>query len=163
MGEKRSWTKKSKYHIMDFYRFYRNNIEKKSIYDIPYKKYHEVLYRGNQLYTEALMQGKSIRPLVGLGEFQVFKYRQTEKRRVVDWAAWHKDGTYKFIENEHSSGYRFFVKWIKYRPLKNIRSYRFSMILYAKKKLAEAIFAGLDAPVHSQTPARRIKVNKEGK
>lgn len=144
------WKHKSKYHIMDFYKYYKRSIDRKTVYDVSLKTFHDVIYRANQLYTEALVSGKSIKPMPGLGEFQVYKYKQNPTKPVVDWGSYYRDGVYKMLSNEHTNGYRFFIKWVKYRRLHNIRCYKFSMILYAKRKLRDAIRAGLDAPVHDQ-------------
>ena len=151
------WGEKSKYSIKDFHRFYRSMIDRGTMYDINQKLYNEIICRSNQLYVDALMEGRAVRPLPGLGEFQVHKYKSSKSGKVVDWASYYNRGVYKLILNEHSDGFRFFVKWTKNRKLRNIRSYRFSLTTTSRKKLHAAVLDGLDAPVRNLKATRLSK------
>lgn len=160
-GKTWTWRRRQKYGFRDFHKFYRNTIEKGSIYDIDYKLYSKIMQEGNKLYLEALFRGKVIKPLPGLGEFQVYKYNVDPGKKVVDWGSWYRNGIYKYIDNDHSGGKRFFVKWIKCRTTKHMSGYRFTMIKYARGKLYEAIVNGLDAPIHNQKHKTRRRMIDE--
>ena len=121
-----------------------------SEYNIPYKTYSAIIQKGNELYFDALLAGKAICPMPGLGEFQIHKYKERSSRRRIDWGLWKREKVYALIDNSHTDGYQFFVKWTKYRGLKHIMVYRFYLIQSAKRKLYNAIMNGLDAPIHDQ-------------
>jgi hypothetical protein len=161
---------RSKYSYLEFYKFYLAQIERGTMYDMSRELYKKILDRGHELLFDELLKNKRVRFYPNLGDFEVVKYKPTIKYRLpVDWGHWQKTGgknggEIRYKLNQHSGGYRYFVRWQKPQTsLHNAVRYIFIMQDPFKKKLTHAIYDGLDAMVwqqHSRFPGGK-KAYKE--
>lgn len=147
---------RSKYGYIEYYKYYRSCIENGSIYDVDRKTYKKILDRGYEILFDELLKNKRIRFYPHLGDFEIVKYKPSRQHMSVNWSHWQmtggKDGgELTYNTNQHSGGYKFFVRWQKPRTqLHNAVHYMFYVQKSFKRKLTAAIFDGLDAMVFKQ-------------
>ena len=153
-----SWKFSNTLRLPDFYKYYVNSIEKKSIYHVKISTFGNIIRAGNAMYIDALFNGASIRPFAGLGVFQLVKYvpRKQTMGGNIDWAYYNKHKVIRKLSNDHCGGYRFLVEWIRARTNNSLKSFRIDLTDGTKNKLRDRIFNGGDAPLKRKR-TRRIK------
>ena len=120
---------KNPYTIPEVYKNYVENIDKNSMYDVPYNTYRAIITSYFKEVVEFLFEKcLPFRFPSNLGTFQIVKKRRSKSKnlssRYIDWVNTIKYGKVLYYTNEHSEGFRYFFMWIKDARLKNISKYK---------------------------------------
>jgi len=135
------------YTFKDFFVFYKNEVKNNELYNLEYKEYVEI---ASEFYKEMmdnilLKNGKLILPF-GMGDVSVVKAKMKLKNldyKALDWKTTNETGKCVYHLNEHSSGYKYFYQWDKYRSrVKKLLLYRFQLTRDNKRRLAKLIKSG---------------------
>lgn len=132
------------YTIPDFYKAYKDKIEKGSPYDVSYNTFRDVL----ELYYKGIRDiiiddGLPFKIPCNLGELQVVKKKINYNKMLpssIDWVNTLKYGKVIYHLNDHSDNYKYLFMWNRAgAKLKNISKYRFVPTRTNKRKLASYV------------------------
>lgn len=132
------------YTVPDFYKAYKDKVEKGSPYDVSYDTFRDALELYYKGISDILIEdGLPFKLPCNLGEFKVIKKKMNYsnlKPSGIDWVNTIKYGKVIYHLNEHSDGYRHYFMWNKARArLKNISKYKFEPTRTNKRKLASYV------------------------
>lgn len=132
------------YTIPSFYNSYLSNIEKNTIYDIPYNTYRKVVTEYFQhLRQELLYSSKEVRLPYRLGSIQVVKHRPKHydgRSLRIDYQETKKQNKLIYLVNEHSDFYKYRLYWKKYDVIiPNKTKYQLTLTRANKRELAQII------------------------
>ena len=145
MNEKIKTADKTKsYTIPSFYNAYMDDIEKDTVYDIPYTKYREIVTDYFQyLRDQFIEESKCVKLPYRLGTVQIVKHKPKyyDKRSLrIDYQASKQYNKMIFLTNEHSDFYKFRCFWSKQDMLvTNKTKYQLILTRANKRHLAQII------------------------
>lgn len=136
--------KTSSYTIPSFYNFYLDQIEKDTIYDIPYSTYRKVITDYfKYLRDEFIENAKCVKLPNRLGSIQIIKHKPKyyDKRSLrIDYQATKQLNKLVFLTNLHSDMFKYRCYWNKGDVLiKNKTKYQLVMTRANKRHLAQLI------------------------
>lgn len=132
------------YTIPSFYNAYIDDVEKNTVYDIPYSTYRQIIteyfqYLRNQLIEES----KCVKLPYRLGSVQIIKNKPKfyDKRSLrIDYQASKQYDKMIFLTNEHSDFYKYRCYWCKQDMIvPNKTKYQLTMTRANKRNLAQII------------------------
>lgn len=145
MNDKVKTANKTKsYTIPSFYNSYLDDIEKDTIYDIPYDLYRKVVTDYFQyLRDEMIENSKCVKLPYRLGTVQIIKHKPKfyDKRSLrIDYQASKQYNKMIFLTNEHSDFYKYRCYWCKQDMLvTNKTKYQLNLTRANKRNLAQII------------------------
>lgn len=136
--------KTNSYTITSFYNYYLDNIEKDTVYDIPYSVYRKIITEYFQyIRDEVIEKGKRVRMPNRMGTIQIVKKQPKfwDKRSLrLDYNETKKTGKLVYLLNEHSNFYKYRFHWDKTDILTHNKTwYQLVMTRSNKRHLAQLI------------------------
>ena len=136
--------KTNSYTIPTFYNYYLDEIEKDTIYDIPYTVYKDILIDFFKYLRSSLLEdSKCVKLPNRLGTIQIIKKRPKhydERSLRIDYQQTKKLNKKIFLTNEHSNYYKYRCHWNKKDILvKNKSKYQLVLSRANKRMLAQYI------------------------
>lgn len=145
MNEKVKTADRTKsYTIPSFYNAYIDDIEKNTIYDIPYSVYRQIITDYFQYLRDELIENsKCVKLPYRLGSVQIVKKKPKfyDKRSLrIDYQASKQYDKIIFLTNEHSDFYKYRCYWCKQDMIvPNKTKYQLTMTRANKRNLAQII------------------------
>jgi len=137
---------KDPYTVRHMYKDYLVDVEKDTIYDVPYSTYVTIVTSYFKKVRDIILEESDKFKLIrGLGTFQIVKkkikpLRQINRFYSTDWKTTIKHGKKVVYLNEHSDGYKYLFYWNrKGSKTKNTSKYRFVPTRTIKRTLAKYI------------------------
>lgn len=132
------------YTIPSFYNAYIDDVEKNTVYDIPYSIYRQIVTEYFQYLRDQLIEeSKCVRLPYRLGSVQIVKHRPKyyDKRSLrIDYQASKQYNKVVFLTNEHSNFYKYRCYWNKQNVLvPNKTKYQLILTRANKRNLAQII------------------------
>lgn len=145
MNQEKTNYKRSSYTLTDYYLFYKDNIEKNTVYDIDMKTYKAIVSEYFKYIRDQIMQEcKEFKLPCRLGTLSIIKHKPKEftgKSLRFDWKATKESGKPVYLVNEHSNYYKYRFFWSKKNCLIiNKSKYQFVATRDNKRTLAQIIF-----------------------
>jgi hypothetical protein len=125
--------------------------------DVNYEDYRRIVKKLQRKVVDEICSGKVVKLPVGLGYLFVTGrkspgYQDGKIILPVNWGAteklWReneqakKDRKRVYMEDHHTDGYYYTVKWMHYKGLRNSMLYKYKSTLQINQALKEAIFSG---------------------
>ncbi len=136
--------KTKSYTIKDFYERYQQNIDKETVYDIPYDQYRSIVEDYfKHIVDQVLEQSREFKLPCRLGTLCIVK-RQPEhfdnRSLRIDYHESKIQGKVVYFINEHSNYYKYRCYYNKQNCLiPNKTKYQFVMTRANKRRLAQII------------------------
>lgn len=132
------------YTIPSFYNSYLDDIEKDTVYDIPYSTYRQIVTKYFQyLRDELLEKSKCVKLPYRMGTIQIIKSKpkHMDKRSLrIDYQATKQYNKLILLTNEHSDYFKYRIHWDKTNMLvPNKAKYQLVMTRANKRNLAQII------------------------
>lgn len=132
------------YTIPSFYNAYIDDIEKNTVYDIPYSTYRQIVTEYFQYLRDQLIEeSKCVKLPYRLGSVQIIKNKPKfyDKRSLrIDYQASKQYDKMIFLTNEHSDFYKYRCYWCKQDMIvPNKTKYQLTMTRANKRNLAQII------------------------
>lgn len=140
----KSANKTASYTIPSFYNHYLSNIERDTVYDIPYSTYRKIV-TDYFLYIrdEMLDRSREVKLPYRLGSIQIVKKRPKylDSRSLrIDYQSTKSLGKLVYLTNEHSDWFKYRLHWKKYDILiPNKNKYQLVLTRANKRNLAYII------------------------
>lgn len=132
------------YTIPSFYNAYIDDVEKNTVYDIPYSTYRQIVTEYFQYLRDQLIEeSKCVKLPYRLGSVQIIKNKPKfyDKRSLrIDYQASKQYDKMIFLTNEHSDFYKYRCYWCKQDMIvPNKTKYQLTMTRANKRNLAQII------------------------
>lgn len=132
------------YTVKDFYKYYIDNLEENSPYEVDYKTYRSILEDYfKYLRDEVIEEGNTIKIPGRLGQLSIIKQMPAHWNKnslCVDFKATAEYGKTIYHLNEHSNGFKYRFRWNKTNLLiRNSAAYQLVMTRANKRRLAQII------------------------
>lgn len=132
------------YTIPSFYNAYIDDVEKNTVYDIPYSTYRQIVTEYFQYLRDQLIEeSKCVKLPYRLGSVQIIKNKPKfyDKRSLrIDYQASKQYDKMVFLTNEHSDFYKYRCYWCKQDMIvPNKTKYQLTMTRANKRNLAQII------------------------
>lgn len=132
------------YTIPSFYNAYIDDVEKNTVYDIPYSTYRQIITEYFQYLRDQLIEeSKCVKLPYRLGSVQIIKNKPKfyDKRSLrIDYQASKQYDKMIFLTNEHSDFYKYRCYWCKQDMIvPNKTKYQLTMTRANKRNLAQII------------------------
>lgn len=132
------------YTIPSFYNAYIDDVEKNTVYDIPYNTYRQIVTEYFQYLRDQLIEeSKCVKLPYRLGSVQIIKNKPKfyDKRSLrIDYQASKQYDKMIFLTNEHSDFYKYRCYWCKQDMIvPNKTKYQLTMTRANKRNLAQII------------------------
>lgn len=132
------------YTIPSFYNAYIDDVEKNTVYDIPYSIYRQIVTEYFQYLRDQLIEeSKCVKLPYRLGSVQIIKNKPKfyDKRSLrIDYQASKQYDKMIFLTNEHSDFYKYRCYWCKQDMIvPNKTKYQLTMTRANKRNLAQII------------------------
>lgn len=136
--------KTKSYTIPSFYNSYIQQIEKDTVYDIPYSVYRKIITDYFEYIREQVLeQSKEFKLPCRLGTIEIIKSRPKEftgKSLRIDYQATKQTGKLVYLLNEHSDYFKYRIYWNKQNcNVLNKTKYQLVMTRANKRHLAQII------------------------
>lgn len=140
----KSANKTASYTIPSFYNNYLKEIEKDTVYDIPYNVYRNIITDYFQYIREEVIDNsKEVKLPYRLGSIQIVKHRPKHydgRSLRIDYQETKKQNKLVYLVNEHSDFYKYRLYWKKYDMLiTNKTKYQLVLTRANKRNLAQII------------------------
>lgn len=135
---------KKSYTIIDFYQFYKSNIEQDTVYDIDYKVYRQIIEDYFRFIAEEVIErSKEFKLPCRLGYLSIVKRQPKHfdnNSLRIDYHESAVQGKAVYFINEHSNYYKYRYYWSKKESLlTNKTRYQFIATRANKRRLAQII------------------------
>lgn len=132
------------YTIPSFYNAYIDDVEKNTVYDIPYSTYRQIVTEYFQYLRDQLIEeSKCVKLPYRLGSVQIIKNKPKfyDRRSLrIDYQASKQYDKMIFLTNEHSDFYKYRCYWCKQDMIvPNKTKYQLTMTRANKRNLAQII------------------------
>lgn len=136
------------YTTLDYYEYYRQRIDKDSVYDITKEQFQNVIHDYfKYIASEVIDQSKEFKLPCRLGYLSIIKTKPKNfdyKSLKMDYGESKKQGKLILYTNLHSNMYKFRYYWNKNSMMTpNKSKYQFIASRANKRKLAKVIKGGL--------------------
>lgn len=136
--------KTKSYTIPSFYKDYLNNIERNTVYDIPYETYKKIVtIYFEWLRDQLLEESKEVKLPYRLGTIEIVKHKPKQFNGGslrIDYQATKKENKLIYLLNEHSDYYKYRLYWNK-QTSNAVNKSKYQLILTRnnKRHLAQII------------------------